>query len=846
MQLTFDPAFDHGAWPGPLRDREAAEGELWLGPRGLLERLELALGLGAARQPAVARASALVRQLRGRDGWWRASYEADPLGAATRLLRDRDLLSLWGWRGEPASHRLSELWHATQDAPPGLPDRLRGVLARLAGRAVDIASVEVRSPLASLAPMWRWLLDRLAGSGIRVTERAAPLAHAAGDLQAARGARFEPTADGSLTLLRPLGPLAAADEVAAVLAGMPSLDGVLVVGADAILEEALSRHGLPRPVGSAPLPASGALVRLVSEAAFAPMDPAELHALLCLDPGPVPRAVAAALVDALRSLPTRGSERWGTALDVGLERIAEERRDDVRARLDALLAPAVTADAAVPTDELVRRLQILATWARGRVASTPSVLAVAQQAALAAELIELLGTESLSLVELRRLCDELDDRAAAGGPAEAGLAAVVEPGAVAGPAETIVWWNFTRDHAPASPRLRLSLAERAALVEHGVAPPDLGGMMAGEARRWRRPLEQATRALILVAPMTSATGEGTSPHPMWDELRAVMPAAAAAGRLVRDRLELPARAVRRAVEARALPSPVTAVQTSISLRLRDTESPSSLEKLLSCPLAWSLQYPGRIRDGLSHGPAMPGPLLSGILAHDLLARVFAGGAPPPAEAEARATAILDEHLPRLCETLHLARYQVERMAVRSAVVSSAGVIAQLVADLGATVRGVELPHAAELDGIKVAGVIDLALGAPEVVLDLKWGRTSNRDRLVRGTALQLAVYAELVASVVGVRPEVGYVVLRTQDVYGEPDTTLPSATSPGTVTARETWEAARVSLATARAELEAGRLSAPAADGARIAEGPGPAGLVIAPACGYCSYAGLCGQSGGT
>ena len=66
-----------------------------------------------------------------------------------------------------------------------------------------------------------------------------------------------------------------------------------------------------------------------------------------------------------------------------------------------------------------------------------------------------------------------------------------------GPAETIVWWSFTRDAAPAPTRLRLSYAERHGLARLGVAPPELGRLMVGEATRWRRPPEQAARQLGL-------------------------------------------------------------------------------------------------------------------------------------------------------------------------------------------------------------------------------------------------------------------------------------------------------------------------------------------------------------
>jgi len=43
LEILFDPAIDRGGWPGVLGDRRAAAGRVWLGPVGLLERLEVEL-----------------------------------------------------------------------------------------------------------------------------------------------------------------------------------------------------------------------------------------------------------------------------------------------------------------------------------------------------------------------------------------------------------------------------------------------------------------------------------------------------------------------------------------------------------------------------------------------------------------------------------------------------------------------------------------------------------------------------------------------------------------------------------------------------------------------------------
>ncbi len=845
MRISFDRSIDRGAWPGALHGAMAVEGHAWVGPHGLVERLETLLGLGGLRLARSARACQLVARLRGRDGWWAASFEADPLGTADRLLRDRDALRLWGWHGEPASERLASLWNATEDVAPGLADRIDAIVAALGTRSLGLAGVTLFEPIAALEPAWCTLLARLSAAGVAVEERPPAPASTAGDLRAARSAPFVPTGDRTLMLFRPYGPIEAADEVAAALAARASFDGVLVVGADEVLERALRRHGLPGVGCGADHPASAGLVRLVVEAAFTPMDAADLHALLCFDPGPIPRSVALRLIGALRQRPGRSCEDWREALGEGLARIDEPRRSEVAARLEALLVPAGNHAGAIESSEIVRRLRALGAWARARATLAPSLIGVAQQAADAATLIELLGDTTVTRVALQRLCDEVPGGAAAP-HAEAGLAAVDEPGAVLGPAETIIWWGFTRTRAPAVARLRLSERERSQLQSLGVPLPVGGQGMASEAARWRRPLEQATGNLTLVCPRTDDAGDPAFPHPLWDELRAAMPDAQAATRLEAVHLELPARAARQGVVARALPVARTGLSVGRSLSLREPESPSSLEGLIGCSLRWALQYRGQLREGLSWGPPAPGPLLNGIVAHDLLARIFGDGVPASGDdAHARAMTQVSEHLGQMCETLHLPRYQVERVAVTAAIGESARALAGLIHDLGAAVRGVELDHTATLDGISVQGTVDLALEDPSIVLDLKWGKTTNRLRLERGAALQLALYAELVAAETGVRPGVGYFTLRTQNVYAEPGTTLPGASVPGTATAADTWRGARAAIRRRIDELAGGQLHAPAADGSELESGLGPEGLTIEPPCGFCAFGGLCGRSGG-
>lgn len=825
VDLVFDMAIDQGAWPGPLDDKDGAFGELWVGPQGLLAFLETGLGLCAKSASAAEREVVLAAQLESRSGFWRASYEADPIATSKRLLRDRDLLILQGWEGQELSARLTAMWEATLEAPIGAADRLLAVCKALGSRQVDVASLRLYSARATLPPLWRQVVSALETQGATISEAPTP------NSSAPDGTRIE--------LLRPHGPLAAAEEITASLARLESLQGVVVIGGDSMLDEALVRHGLPRLGLPTSRPASHELVQLVLETAFSPMDPQSLHALICMEPGPIPRVVARRLVRALRSTPGRTGPEWVRERQKGLSHLHEDRRESTSKRMDALLMPIAAQGEGLTQAQLEARLHNLTRWARGRSEAEPDLAWVLGHCQRVLSLARDHASESFDRSLLLELCEKTK-----GSPntptGEVGLTAIADPAAILGPASTIVWWNFTRASAPTPQRLRLTGKERLALAHEGVEAPDFAASMTHQAEHWARPLIHAT-TLVLACPEVDDAGGTSYPHPLWDELSTTMSGDERSQATTRM-LRLPAEVERTRYSRSSLPKPCDEIRTKHRLPLREEESPSSLKGLIGCSLKWALRYHGHMRPGVSGGPGEPSPLLYGTVAHYLLAEVFGDGALDGEAAALKAQALVDRELVQLCEALGLPRYQDEQGIVRRAIVESARRLGELLSESGARVGSVEEEVTGQFGSLKLKGRADLIIRDPDVVIDLKWGAWSNRKALKSGTSLQLAAYAH--AAQEGEElPSVAYFVLKEQILLTEPGCPLPNSETPGNTAASETWRLAMLTLERKREELADGRLYAPGATADEVESRVMDDSLVMDPECGFCDLGAICGRS---
>lgn len=802
MRFVFGMHFDGGSCPHELTERDAVAGERWGGSLSLLTSLEAQLGLSALAVTTSLRAVSLMRSLDMSGAFWEESARVDPFATADRLIEWDDELRLHGWQGEAISPRLEQLAKVMVDAPPGIGQRYARVLEELAGRSIDIEFVEILGTKRSELPkLYRRVFDALQEAGCVVSEHDADPVAQLGDLKDCLEGKFNPSGTGELQLIRPRGPLAAAEAIAVWMASLEDLSQTVIIGGDEVLDAALHGHGLP-VLGASSGSGTDPLLQVLSLVimlGWCPQDPAIALELLSLPDPPVPRGMARRLERALRAWPAVGSDAWHKGLRDGLAQINDQAyQDRLAERLDALFIGDVDGPD-YPVNKLEERINALMKWLQGRVATddvnVDRYTAAIGQVSVFRQLIDATGAPALSRPLVGRLLRCALDQVS--GPtaraAEAGIAGVLDPGAIVGPVRRVVWWNFTERAAPLVQQLPLSQHEREALLSLDIAFPESGDQAQRTSAEWCRPLQWASEVVVLVCPRFGVDGEAESIHPLWDEVVAGLDTAQEA-RLISD-LPKGVAAGRSAPELRP-PMPRREWQLARPDTFEEPRqlSPTSINLLIANPIYWVLNYMGRLSTGRADG--LPSDsLMIGRLAHEIIGRLLQrrcdGEKLTPDTAASEADRLFTAEGPRLYAQIFAAGRERQRGEIRRRTVDAARDLMRHLDEAAAKVVAVEQDRTNEVDGLDLSGRPDLVVAGPDVVLDIKWGGAKmRRQELVDGAASQLTVYTRLVNP----GASIGYYIARDQTllVCGRG---FPGAEKIDGPLPAETWSGVCASLA---------------------------------------------------
>lgn len=883
MDIVFGLWADGPTYPAHGGAGTGASGAPVVGPLGLLDILETALGLAGPAQPQVVRIAAWQGKLEAADNgarFWHASLAADPWATSRMLLGWRDALIESGWR--PAlsvSPRIADLAaaEALGDALPlGPADRLALLTAALDKRVARcVQRVRLIDGKSDLTPGWRRLIDTLEGLGV-VIEVVTPRATADPNCSLGRaqnwivnGVYQKVGPDGGLVEILADTPMTAAEALASWLAARPEAQGSTVLiaqdGDSQLLDGVLARHAQPRAGLSPRSPFRGALqvLPLAFQLAWAPFDAQALMDLLLLPRPPLPRAIARRIATVLAEAPGLDGPAWRDVwreieeeARATAETDAEQKAVSVKLeRWQAWTRPSLLdASGGLSLVQVLAICTRVAEWAMAQHGATgdPYFLSARRLAEAVSEAVRSLARISYS----RTLLDRIVDQALADGESDptaqaeaAPWRAVAHPGAIWSEAATVVWWNFM-DTGERPPRTPWTQQERTALADAGCEPDSDANAARRLAAAWERPVLNAGQQLVVVRASLSQ-GAATAPHPLAHRLAPVLRTEAQHARVEhlfrQPHLVLAGvKLERETLDRRVLPAAV--MRWDVPPRFAElvgerVESATAFEDLLACQFAWALKHVARLRPGRARSIPDANQLL-GLLAHALATELLPSGPPPDPDAVAAAAeARLDTLVDEMAAPLRTSTAAADFVFARRRLPASIAALARSLHENGLTVEAMEVPVEGRFaDVLPVRGAIDLlartSTGAP-VIVDLKWTRSDNvrRREIEAGLAVQLATYVALVDP--SLTAEAGYFLLNQRELVTPTGGQLQGRTVTSVRSLADTWRAVLESWTLWRSHAPNNGLLALGVTGAAELAPPGLS-LVREVRCDRCDYATLC------
>jgi ATP-dependent helicase/nuclease subunit B len=829
LHILLSPVDGGTAWRHLLAPGEARAGFQPVGPLGLTKRLGGILGIPAELATGPQRLAAYTQRLDQHDDHTRsysASRKQDPFGVARYLLSLRDGLHLSGWgggalHGSERLRDLSALERIELPIPPGLPEVVADLLGGLkaAGTLPFPVHVDLAAPRRAFPPLFRRLLDAMAGAGATVAGAPPPVALAppTTDLGRLQRSLLEPTGekarlagDGSFLLLEADTPIEAAELTASLARTLPLADTTFVVPTEpACLDAAMARQGLPTlgRSSSSHLRPHLQVLPLRLALAFRPQDPFRAAELLLLPGGPLPGHARRMLLGALSQMPGIGSQEWKDAIESAVAdemRYASERGEsdasanaagaDLREKIDAWFGGELFDPLdGVPAAKAASIASFVATWAGGRVRGSIDQAAAdpdsadpgdaplwAHAAAVARTLEHLLIArppgEKMSQQKTLQLHETAvgDGSDLAAFPGESGRPALVgAPGSVTTPSAGVVWWGFVLDADPGHGPDPWTGAEREALVASGVTLPDPGERRGIEADDWRRPVLAARQQAVLVR-WRLAGAEPVPPHALLDELSTrVAEGSLASCTVTSERLLGGSAGTSWTATITPVPPATVMVQRPAWSVPAETLAPlgnlsaSSLSSYLGCPFQWALHYQAKLLPG--EGVDLPeGNRLLGDFTHRVLQDMLCSASrlvfatATPEDARAWAAKAFDERVGVEAATLVRRGAEVELERARTLVGNAAVSLLAFLRATGWSPVDAEREVKGTFGGLPATGYVDLVVekGGKEALVDLKLsGLKYRQEELESGHALQIALYASLLRRKGKPLPPSGFFIL---------------------------------------------------------------------------------------
>ncbi|QQE80463.1 PD-(D/E)XK nuclease family protein [Alicyclobacillus sp. SO9] len=928
MHIILGYELDSNTFPDALGEHEAAVGTVVTGFRGLVGMLETQLGLISPQVSEIQRIAEWeerARRCADERFPFVKSFAVDSWNTAKELLRRRDELVIAGWDpdthvgGSPLIDALARLEKIVETKSPGFSDRVSTLLTTLQQPArLDMDTITVVDENPALWDPWcHHLMEAVERHGVTVQSDLGSLSrtdYVSSDLARFQGVvsgKFRPedpdkfeakiTGDGSLRLIHAEQEFDAGDYLVTWLQLHGDEDTVIIDGGGSLfLDELLHRRGLPAAGVKQPSKWRSILqvLPLTIDTYWEPLLAGRLLELLTLPQSPVPSQLRYRLAKILASAPGIGGPGWEKAIHEGVqtyekkwvedqldEKEIRKKRDRLQDIIDVWVNhPYFDANEGMPVQHLVRICQKVGQWAASRAMSSNDSLYMTaqQQTAQVADAVKSLGVDRLTRLEVGRILDsvlgegitlpEMEQQASP-------WKLVQHPGQIWAPVSKIVWWGFHRSGGTST--RTWTRAERKWLQQQGVWLPEEGAHRQREALAWQRAAQMAKTQFIMIAP-DKVRGAAAPVHPLWDEIRQAIapPRSGDEQKITCDASNLRYEHVvriageevtRRALAPLQLPRPLRNWEAPAGrIGPREMESATSVEKLLGCPLNWTLSYAAGVREGgmLS----LPNEsIMLGTLAHEVLCHLLNESSHWRKEdAERRAGDLFDDLVPQYARPLLEPQNGVLLTETRILLQKALGRFCQFLNETGIQIDETEYPIEKQWsDSIKMGGRLDL-VGKTEsgsrLLFDAKWSRRPNKYReKLEKLSPQLALYHWLLTEDEAEEIPVAYFMLRSGDLFAHPHTDIPvehHVNGPSLVESvaqlrngmEQEWQRLSGGTVVASAitmdDSETDAAGHQAADASTIvAVAPVPpdeSDGLLEPPCRFCEYQNLCGLGGVT
>jgi ATP-dependent helicase/nuclease subunit B len=791
MKIFFSTLFDSPSYPHNIfMENGVAVGAVHMGPAGLLQFLELHLGINYAEPSAIQRVFQYHEHLeKNKEGsFYKMSFEANHLDSAATLLTWRDELILGGWDfrvDNTTPKRLADLAKTEDELEPGFADRYRQVYQLIKNRqAIPLEQVILHEPFDLLPPFFQQLFSLFKECGIALKEGLQAndnqhenkeqsdidlLKHMVLNKQHPQK-RNTLRKDGSIQMLQFGEQLSAANGVAALIDQDPSFRPVIInESADTSLALALRERGIPY-TGQALHAVSHPDLQLLAVMPvwlWKPYAPQQLLDFLLCPFNIFPERLCLQWADLVAESPGICQEKWFEKVANYTARIEDEKaRLKPADRLDYLLHVGVEQQQSIPVQRISEYYQYFYNIFNARCALTKDEQEQSRLTRLCgafksfiailndypAEALDSLGLQQLVNLVLKPVSIVPYEK-------EAGsLHEISAPGLLAGECQDLLWFGFTASQSTHAIWSNWSGEELDWLGRRNVHL-DSGRIIARRQFFFLTQWLRFVKGRVIFVIPSVVNGETAQSHSFQPFLDACFDKL----HEVTLHIEHPADVQllkKEKVKTEDVPfSPVPNfpgywnLQNSHLLQRREKpESFNSLQKLLKYPYQWVLTYKATLQRGRTF--CLPSlHMFYGNLSHEIFQRllmmmdIFSIS---PQELKTRYTKIVVDLIEQKGLLLHTSGQEEVLRSFQEYLFDKFLVLLQHIKSNGWTVEDCEITRSRKFGDENIEGRCDLLLTRKKgkeiqkAVVDLKYqGERKYRLLMTGSEDLQLAIYSRI-------------------------------------------------------------------------------------------------------